>query len=424
MTPTLESSPAEIVDTALDESPQLVETDPPVPAAPPAPERLISLDAFRGFIMLLMASGGLGLAAISKTHPDSPIWRFIGYHTEHVAWTGCAFWDLIQPAFMFMVGVALPWSIANRQARGATFPNMFGHAILRAIILVVLSIFLQSAFQKRTDWTFPNVLAQIGLGYPIVFLVAFAQRAWQWTVAFLILFAYWVAFTSHPLPPPEFDWASVGIPPDWPHHFTGFAAHWEKNFNFALTFDRWFLNLFPREKEWLYNAGGYQTLNFVPSIATMIFGVLAGQLLRSEKTIQQKLKHLVLFGIAGIVLGKSIELLGLGPIVKRIWTPTWAIFSAGIVALMLAWFVAIIEWRGVKKWAFPLVVAGLNPITLYVMWQIMSGFVKNSARIHFGQNFFETFGPLYVQTMERGFTLLIFWLILLWMYRRKIFIRI
>ena len=85
------------------------------PRVPPA--RLTSLDAYRGAIMVLMASAGLGAPKIAAHFPDNPVWQFIGFHTEHAAWTGCSFWDLIQPAFMFMVGIALPWSVANRQAR-------------------------------------------------------------------------------------------------------------------------------------------------------------------------------------------------------------------------------------------------------------------------------------------------------------------
>lgn len=399
--------------------------DTPTRTAPvkTSPERLTSLDAYRGAIMLFMASAGLGIPHIARNYPDSAIWQFLGFHTEHVAWTGWAFWDLIQPAFMFMVGVALPWSIANRAARGQTFSVMFGHAIFRAIALILLSIFLQSNFQKRTDWTFFNVLAQIGFGYPIVFLLAFTRQRTQWIAAGSILFLYWLAFALYPLPGAGHDWKAVGVPENW-QFLQGFAAHWEKNANFASNFDRWFLNLFPRETPFAFNSGGYTTLNFVPSIATMIFGLLAGQLLRSALALPDKLKRLLIAGIIGIVLGKTIELLGLCPIVKRIWTPSWAIFSGGLVTLLLAGFVAVIDWKGWKKWAFPFVIVGLNPITLYIMWQIMGGWIRETLRIHAGRTFFETFGPTYVQTMERGITLLIMWLILLWMYRRKIFLRI
>lgn len=394
-----------------------------VPSAPAPAERLVSLDAFRGTIMLLMASSGFGIPQVAKSFPDSPVWKFFGYQCEHAEWAGCSLWDLIQPAFMFMVGMALPWSVGNRQARGQGGGVMFSHALRRALLLVLLAVFLTSAWSKQTDWVFTNVLAQIGLGYPFLFLLAFAKPRTQWLTALGILFIYWLAFALHPLPPPNFDWKAVGVPGDWPH-FSGLAAHWEKNANFAATFDLWFLNLFPRASLFTFSPGGYQTLNFVPSLATMIFGLLAGRLLRSELTITDKLKRLVIAGLAGIALGKAIELAGLCPIVKRIWTPGWAIFSGGLVTLLLAGFVAIIDWRGWKRWAFPLVVAGLNPITLYCLWQLSGGFIRDNLKTHLGQRIFESFGGTYAPTLERVSVLLVFWLILLWMYRKKLFLRI
>ncbi len=387
------------------------------------PERLVSLDAYRGAIMLLMASSGLGIAQVARQFPGNSVWQFLGYQTDHAPWAGCALWDIIQPAFMFMVGVALPWSVANRRARDQSFGRMFGHAVWRALALVLLAVFLTSAWSKQTVWVFTNVLAQIGLGYPFLFLLAFTKPRTQWIAAFALLFVYWLAFALYPLPPANFDWQSVGVPADWPH-LNGFAAHWEKNANFAATFDQWFLNLFPHEKAFVFSSGGYQTLNFVPALATMIFGLLAGQLLRSDLALARKLTCLLIAGIAGIVLGQAIALAGLCPIVKRIWTPSWAIYSGGWVSLLLAAFVAVIEWRGWKAWAFPLVVAGLNPITLYCLWQLSSVFVRENLKRHFGQHLFESLGTGYAPMLERIAVLFIFWLILLWMYRRKIFLRI
>lgn len=387
------------------------------------PARLLSLDAYRGAIMLLMASSGLGLAQVARQHPDSGLWQFIAHQTEHAAWAGFTLWDIIQPAFMFMVGAALPWSVAKRIDRGETFGKLFAHALWRALVLVLLAVFITSAWSRQTEWFFTNVLAQIGLGYPLVFLLAFTRPRTQWLAAFAILAAYWLAFALYPLPAADFDWQSVGVPADW-RYLTGFAAHWEKNINFAARFDRWFLNLFPREKPFVFSGGGYQTLNFVPSIATMIFGLLAGQLLRSSLSIPSKFKHLILFGVLGIVLGKGIALTGLCPIVKRIWTPSWTIYSAGWVTLVLAAFVAMVEWRQWKRWAFPFVVVGLNPITLYCLWQLSGGFIRDNLRRHLGQHIFESFGAAYAPVLERAAVLLVLWLILLWMYRKKIFLRI
>ena len=130
------------------------------------------------------------------------------------------------------------------------------------------------------------------------------------------------------------------------------------------------------------------------------------------------------FGLAGIALGTSIAAAGLCPIVKRIWTPSWAIFSAGIVAVVLAVFYAIMDWRGRRRWSFPLVVAGMNSIALYCLWQLMGGFIKENARRHLGPHVFEVLGPAYTTMLERGTVLVVLWLILLWMYRRGLFLRI
>ena len=296
-------------------------------SGPPA-ARLVSLDAYRGAIMLLMASGGLGLARATRDlDPGSP-WKWVGYQVEHAEWAGATLWDFIQPGFMFMVGVALPWSLASRAARGQRFGEQFVHALWRSLVLVLLAVFLTSAGSPQTNWVFTNVLAQIGLGYPFLFLLAFTRPRAQWLAAAGILVAYWLAFALHPLPASDFNWKAVGVPDDWPH-LAGFAAHWEKNANFAAAFDRWFLNLFPRPSPFVFSEGGYQTLNFIPSLATMIFGMQAGRLLRSELAPGAKVVRLVTFGLAGIALGTAIAAAGLCPIVKRIWTPSWAIFSAG-----------------------------------------------------------------------------------------------
>jgi heparan-alpha-glucosaminide N-acetyltransferase len=392
-----------------------------VPAA--KPERLLSLDAYRGAIMLLMASSGLGLAEVARQFPASSVWQFLGHHADHAEWTGCTLWDLIQPAFMFMVGVALPWSLTNRRARGASFGRMLGHALWRSLVLVLLAVFLSSVGDRQTDWVFANVLAQIGLGYPFLFLLAFTKPRIQWTAALGILLAYWLLFCLYPLPPATFDWAGVGIGPDWPR-LSGFAAHWEKNANAAAAFDQWFLNLFPRQQPFVFNGGGYQTLNFVPSLVTMIFGLLTGQLLRSKRSLTQKLTRLLGFGLAGVLLGQAIALAGLCPIVKRIWTPSWTLYSGGWVVLLLAAFVALVDWRGWKRWAFILIVAGLNPITLYFMWQLLVEFVIDTTKRHLGQHIFEILGVVYAPILEHLAVLAVFWLVLLWMYRRKIFLRI
>jgi predicted acyltransferase len=387
-------------------------------------DRLASLDAFRGAVMLLMASSGLGIAKVAERHSANNLyWLWIARHCEHAIWVGCTVWDVIQPAFMFTVGVAVPYSLAKRREHNQPFSKLLGHALMRALVLVLLAVFLSSNGSRETEWTFANVLAQIGFGYPWLFLLAFTRPRTQGLVAVALLVGYWLVFALYPLPPVDFNWAAVGVPNDWPH-LTGFAAHWEKNANAAAAFDRWFLNIFPRSDRFEFNEGGYATLNFVPSLATMILGLMAGELLRSGKSYPWKLTVLCLAGISGIVAGSVLNMTGICPMVKRIWTPSWTLFSAGIVSLLLAAFVAIIDWRGWRRWAFPLTVAGLNPIALYCLWQLSTGFIRDSLKTHLGSQIFQGFGPTYAPMVERLSVLFVMWLVLWWMYRRKIFVRI
>lgn len=399
-----------------------------VPAREAPPQRLVSLDAYRGFTMILMASAGLSFSHVAKKYfPESPFWQFLGHHTDHVPWVGCSLWDLIQPAFMFMVGVALPYSIAARKAKGDSFAPLLAHTLWRSFLLVALAIFLSSMWSKSTSWTFTNVLAQIGLGYPFLFMLAWTKPRWQFAAAIGILLAYWAAFALYPLPPADFDYTKVGLPKDW-NFLTGFAAHWEKNVNVAAAFDQWFLNLFPQKEKpggvFVFNNGGYQTLNFIPSLATMIFGLLAGELLRSERSPMEKVKWLVGAGIAGLAIGYALNLAGICPLVKRIWTPSWAIFSTGWTLLFLAVFYFIIDVKGWKAWAFFCVVVGMNSIAMYCLAQASKKFVLDSGRIHLGTDIFKIAGEPYAPILESATALVVWWLICLWMYKRKLFLKI
>jgi heparan-alpha-glucosaminide N-acetyltransferase len=386
--------------------------------------RLASLDVFRGVTMLFMASEILHLPAIARGFPDNAFARLTADLLDHRPWTGCVPWDLIQPAFMFMVGVSLPFSVASRRARGHTFGGLFAHSVWRAAVLVALGIFLRSQSRSQTYFTFEDVLTQIGLGYVVLFLLAWARPRVQWTAAAVILVGYWAAFALYPLPGPGFDPLTVGVRPDWPHTLEGFAAHWNKNTNLAHAFDVWFLNLFPRERPFLFNGGGYLTLNFVPSLATMIFGLLAGGLLRSERPSGDKLRLLVLAGLGGIAIGLAAHVLGICPIVKRIWTPSWALFSGGWVALLLAAFYYVVDVRRATHWTLPFLIVGTNSIAMYVLVHVATDYIGRAFQIHLGRGPFEVFGQAFAPALIGGGTLLLFWSILYWMYRNRVFVRI
>src|ERR1041385_3466057 len=228
------------------------------PAAPPT-ARLSSMDAYRGFVMLLMMGEVLRFRRVAEALPQSWFWQFLAHHQSHVEWIGCSLHDLIQPSFSFLVGVALPFSIASRLKRGQTFGQTTLHAFGRALILILLGVFLRSIGKSQTNWTFEDTLTQIGRGYPFLFLLGWRPVRDQWIAFALILVGYWAAFALYPLPPQNFDYAAVGVASDWPHLMNGFRGHWNKNSNLAWAFDNWFLNLFPRKTPFAFNGGGYAT---------------------------------------------------------------------------------------------------------------------------------------------------------------------
>ena len=137
------------------------------------PNRVISIDAYRGFVMLAMASSGFGLAALAKNPEvlkqfDGPgvnqlirwLQQILGYQFDHVAWSGCGFWDLIQPSFMFLVGVSLPFSYSRREREGESTTQHWRHVLWRSFVLVALGVFLSSHGKAQTNFTFVNVLSQ------------------------------------------------------------------------------------------------------------------------------------------------------------------------------------------------------------------------------------------------------------------------
>jgi heparan-alpha-glucosaminide N-acetyltransferase len=409
--------------------------------APSPPPRLVSLDAYRGFIMLVLASGGLALAQVAKDHfPDHALWQFLAYQFEHVPWTGCSFWDLIQPSFMFMVGVSIPYSHASRVAKGHSWPRIAAHVVYRSVILILLGIFLSSNWSKQTNFTFVNVLTQIGLGYAFVYLLRGTSFSFQFLILVTILAGYWYLFFQQPVQDAGYS-LLTSSEHDRELWFSGLFVHWNKNANFAAEFDQWFLNLFPRDKPFMYDNGGYQTLNFIPSMATMILGLMAGELLRGPRQPGNKL--LFLLGAGAVCLSVGLVLnYTVCPSVKRIWTPSWAIFSAGWALWMLAGFYLLIDVLGYRRWAFPLVVVGMNSIAMYCMGQLLKPWISHTLQTHldwgyhalavktptdsmwqtaFGPHLFGgTYGPI-LQSLA---VLAVLWLICLWLYRRRIFLRI
>jgi predicted acyltransferase len=336
---------------------------------------------------------------------------------------------------------------------------------MRSMILILLGIFLSSNWSRQTNFTFVNVLTQIGMGYFFLYFLVGRGLLVQCLTLAAVLGGYWVWFYTYSLPGPEFAYPNVGLPGPYPWD-DGLFAHWNKNTNAAAGFDDWFLNLFSQparptltwsfdgmlfsperwtalsgatyahvtpqvEHAYFFNSGGYQTLNFIPSFGTMLLGLMAGELLRSlDYTNIEKFLRLAFVGLVlvmvGWVLGATIC-----PVVKRIWTPSWTLFSAGFTFLMLAGFFVVIDMWGYQKWAWPLLVVGMNSIAMYVMAQLLPSWISTTVQTHFGQDIFkgtyfggEWFPPLFAPIARAAVVLFVMWLVCVWMYRHKIFVKI
>ncbi|MBI3208224.1 MAG: DUF5009 domain-containing protein [Candidatus Solibacter usitatus] len=358
---------------------------PSVPPATSSP-RLISLDAYRGFIMLILASSGVGLAVL-KNHDG---WAWLAHQVDHAAWEGCTFWDLIQPAFTFMAGAAMPFAIARRLELGATMPQVFRHVAWRALLLVVLSNIFSNWGRPALSYQFINVLSQIAFGYIICFFITRLQFPKQVGVAAAMLAGYWALFVLFP----------------------GTDGPYSKTDHIGAVLDLKVLNI--------VNRGYYGTLNFVGNAVTILFGCWAGMLLRTSRSHAYKMTVMASCAAGGFLLGLALQ--PWNPMVKRIWTASFTFFSAGWVVLMLLVFYWLIEVKGWKRWSFPFVVVGMNSIFIYSLGQIgLKGWLDRGLKAFTGN--FSFMGDL--GAIPHSIVVLAFmWYACYWLYQRRIFFKV
>jgi len=274
------------------------------------------------------------------------------------------------------------------------------------------------------------VLSQIGLGYVFVYLImTVARRFWiQALLLVLILAGYWGWFYSY-TPPADYDYAAVHASGD--EILTGRFASWSKNANVAHHADVVFLNQFPRpgDEQFKFNEGGYQTFNFIPAIGTTLLGVFCGQLLLSDRRWWQKFFLLVIGG--GVCLGLGI-LAGqyACPIVKRIWTPSWVLYSGAYVIWGLAAFYLLFDLCRLRWLAWPLVVVGMNSLAFYLMGMLLRPWAEKTMNTHFSVLWAALIDSKWLADDMFGrmvapiSAVILFWLIGLWMYSKKYFVRI
>jgi heparan-alpha-glucosaminide N-acetyltransferase len=358
---------------------------PVKPLSLPAPERYVSLDAYRGLIMIVLVSGLFGL----RTMIGHPFWHPVAEQLEHVKWEGIRFYDLIQPAFIFMAGVAVPFAMAKRIEKGFGFGRNLLHVLVRALKLVLIAQLFTVVHRQQVRLGFINVLNQIALAYVVCFLLMRLPVRWQVAACAALLIGHTALFFAFP-------------GPDGPFSMTG---------NIGQEIDRAVLG-------YVYD-GNYATINFITSAVNMMLGVWTGYIMMSRRDMREKIKLVAGVATAAIVLGYAIS--PAVPIIKRIGTASFNLAATGMVMFGMLACVWLVEIKGYKKLVFPLVVVGVNSIFIYVVSQLFKGGIFRAIGVIAGN--FEWLGA-YSGVAHWTATLAVMWYFCYWLYRRNIYFKV
>jgi predicted acyltransferase len=373
----------------------VVETVPVAGAASKsaAPHRLFSLDAFRGFTMIWMFSAAFGVHHVKDQSvlgiPLLPLDR----QFTHADWHGMYAWDLIQPFFMFIVGVAMPFSFSRRRESGGGRWDEVMHVLKRSALLLLLGTMARSISAGKPVLDVINVLGQLSFTYFVAYLVL--DRGWkaQAGASTALLAAHWALYQFASAP--------------------GVEGPWVKNANIG-----WWIDGAVLGKHW---GGGYATINCVSSAANTIFGVMAGFWLRTSFSDAAKMRRLVWLGLASIVTGLLLD--PLIPINKKIWTASFAIYSNGFTLLTLALFYWLCDMKLWRGWAARVcAIVGMNSIFIYLFhevlyrWMLQAGMVFSGWAVNW-------WGPWGKMLNEQGVVAFQIY-VCYWLYKHRVFVKI
>lgn len=348
-------------------------------------QRFLPLDAYRGFIMILLVSEGLGFNLL----PDKPFYQTIAYQFEHRPWGGAVFYDLIMPAFLFMVGVSMPFALGRRFERGESRRQVFHHVWVRCLRLVIISQVLVSIAERQAQIQFHNVLTQVAITYFFCFFLMQMDFWKQILAAFLMLAGHSALYLLFPGPDGAF--AQVT--------------------NIGARIDRFIMG-----SNYVWPC---VNINFFSETPGVLFGVWTGHLLRSAKPRSRQLKTLVLGMLAAFLLGLLFS--PIVPINKWLWTATYTLYTTGWALLGLLAFILLIDGAGLRRPFWPLVVVSVNSLFVYCLSMVLRGWIDQSLTVFTGGfKFIGTFAPV----LQSFSVLLVIWLIAYWMYRREIVIRV
>ncbi len=357
--------------------------------------RLLSLDFFRGFTMFLLIAEFTHLFSLMVNPAfDGTIIHFIGSQLDHHPWHGLHAWDLVQPFFMFIVGVALPFAIAKRTERGDSKALLLKHAIKRSALMLLLGWALYCIGPGEITFRFQNVLSQLAVTYLIAFLIINQSVKKQIIISFALIVLTELIYRTFPV--------------------AGFTQPFVPDHNFGAYFDL----LISGE----LSGGHWVSFNAIPTTAHTIWGVLVGMLLMSKRSAKEKVKILFLTGLAGVIVGYALD--PITPIIKRISTSSFVIVSGGWSILALAFSYWLIDIKKYRKWVFVFAVVGMNPLFIYLFAHIGGAKLLTKVVKPFSMGLFSWMGELYAEIITASIVWFLLWYICYWLYKKKIFIKI
>jgi len=357
--------------------------------------RLLSLDFYRGLTMfLLIAEFSHLFATMVAPELEGSILYAIGKQFHHVKWEGLRFWDLIQPFFMFIVGVAMPLSFNKRIARGDSYNQVFKHALKRAFILLVLGWALYCIDDGKIVFRFQNVLAQLSVTYIIAFLIMKRPTVVQLGLSVLLILITEGLYRFFPL----------------------------EGFNHAFlpgeNFGAWFNILISGQED----RGHWAMFNAIPTTAHTIWGVLAGRLLMSDQSNKKKIQTLIVAGILGLIIGYGLS--PVTPIIKRISTSTFVFASGGWSVLALALCYWLIDIKKYQKGVLFFAIVGMNPLFIYLFAHVGGADLIRTIVLPFSNAIFGWTGALNAMLILSAIVLFFLWYLCYWLYKKKILIKI
>jgi predicted acyltransferase len=359
--------------------------------------RITSVDFFRGVTMFLLIGESTRLYDHISSIKSSSVMQFIGTQFSHHEWNGLHFWDLIQPFFMFIVGVAIPFAVANRMKKGDSEKLILLHALKRSFLLLFLGWALYCIGPGKIVFRFQNVLAQLSVTYLVAFLIMRKSFSFQLIFTLVILLLVDLAYRFFPVENFNHPWV--------PYENLG---AWVNN-----------------KIEGVDKSDIWASMNAIPTIAHTVWGVLFGQLLMSDRSVRKKIQIMVIAGLAGLLIGYSLDFLNITPIIKKIATSSFVFASGGWAILALCFFYWLIDVRKLfTRGSEFFIIVGMNCIFIYLLFEVGGARLLSRIFAPFTNTLLSWGGEITVGIATSLAVWASLWYICYWLYKNRIFIKI